>query len=246
MLNVEGLYLITVQDGDSLPFYYVGQSNCIRKRWACHKSALRHGKHRNERMQRMFNLHGLGCFSIQVLQICEPDQIDAEEQWWLDLMHGSDRCLNIASDAVSTAKGATFSLERRRKIGDKKRGVALSSEVRARMSASHAGKKLSDSHRAAVSAGKMGAKHPMYGKSLSEQRRAQLRDAFISSDFFRNSMRPVSMLDMHGNQLCEYASMSLAEADGFMVSHISQCCSGKRKSHGGYRWKHLVTTQDRA
>lgn len=50
--------------------------------------------------------------------------------------------------------------------------------------------------------------------------------------------KPVLQLDLQGNLVAEFPSA--AEADrstGIKYSSISQCCSGLRKTAGGYAWK---------
>lgn len=49
---------------------------------------------------------------------------------------------------------------------------------------------------------------------------------------------PVYQLDLNGNILAEYESMSdAAKQTGCSVSKISLVCNGKRHTHGGYIWQ---------
>lgn len=50
--------------------------------------------------------------------------------------------------------------------------------------------------------------------------------------------RKVVQLDMNNNMIKTYDSMKATEIDGFYCASVSACCSGKRKSHKGYKWKH--------
>lgn len=239
MNNSTGIYLIAVQT-EGLPLYYVGQTNCMRKRLAGHLSTLGSGSHRNARLQAAFDKYGRGSFRFEVLEECSSDRLDVAEQWWLDEMHGSDRCLNIASDAQSTAKGVDFSAERRKKIGDAKRGKSLSDAVRLKMSEAHRGRKLSAEHREAIAAGKRGDKNPAFGKPLSAEWREAVSAGLKNSKLAQARRCRVEMVDELGVTVKSYESMSAVAVDGFSPDKVSMVCSGRRPVHGGYRWRKVA------
>ena len=50
-------------------------------------------------------------------------------------------------------------------------------------------------------------------------------------------IRPIVQLDMDGNFIAEYPQAKFAsEAIEISPTHISSCCTGKRKSSGGFKW----------
>lgn len=50
--------------------------------------------------------------------------------------------------------------------------------------------------------------------------------------------KKVIQLDLNDNVLNVFESMTQAEQEtGALASHISNCCNGKRKSAGGYKWR---------
>ncbi len=50
--------------------------------------------------------------------------------------------------------------------------------------------------------------------------------------------KKVIQLDLNDNMLNVFESMTQAEQKtGALVSHISACCNGKRKSAGGFKWR---------
>ncbi|ASJ80019.1 HNH endonuclease [Lactococcus phage PLgY-30] len=54
----------------------------------------------------------------------------------------------------------------------------------------------------------------------------------------KKCFKSVIQLDLDGNALKEFESLKQAEQEtGALASHISSCCSGERKSAGGYKWK---------
>ena len=52
--------------------------------------------------------------------------------------------------------------------------------------------------------------------------------------------KPVLQLDKQTNEvIAEFPSVHEVERKlGFNISHISQCCTGKRKSSGGFKWRY--------
>lgn len=57
----------------------------------------------------------------------------------------------------------------------------------------------------------------------------------------RKRMIPVVQYDLNWNVIKGYESViSAAKHNNISDSHICQCCTGKRKSCGGYRWKRKV------
>ena len=55
----------------------------------------------------------------------------------------------------------------------------------------------------------------------------------------KNNMhsKPIMQYDLKGNKIKEWENIKIAETT-LHISHISDCCTGKRKSAGGYKWKH--------
>ena len=51
--------------------------------------------------------------------------------------------------------------------------------------------------------------------------------------------RSVERIDILTGEVKEYESILSTEKDGFISSHVSSCCSGKRKKHKGYYWSFL-------
>lgn len=51
---------------------------------------------------------------------------------------------------------------------------------------------------------------------------------------------PIIQLNLDGSFVREWKSGTIAEEElGFRQGHIASCCSGKRGSCSGYKWKHL-------
>ena len=57
---------------------------------------------------------------------------------------------------------------------------------------------------------------------------------------------PIVQLTLEGKYIRSYKSSHEAEREGkFNNSLIIQCCKGKRKSHGGYKWQYLSEYMDK-
>lgn len=51
--------------------------------------------------------------------------------------------------------------------------------------------------------------------------------------------KPITQLSLDGKMLNQFRSATIAsETTGICRQHISQCCTGLRKTAGGYLWKH--------
>lgn len=98
-----------------------------------------------------------------------------------------------------------------------------------RMAKSLTGKKHTDEHRKSRSEWmtglRVGEKHPMFGKSHSKETRLKISES---------NKKPVLCIDT-GKTFD-----SVKEANEFMgVKTVGDCCNGKYKTAGGYRWRFL-------
>lgn len=114
--------------------FYWGQSQDLRGRLASHLCDLRMGTHSNSRLQRSFDKHGEGAFSFEVSLLCPAEDLDMQEQFALDIYHGTPGCANIARVAEAPARGYRHSEETKAKIVAASSGRKLSAEARAKIS----------------------------------------------------------------------------------------------------------------
>lgn len=63
---------------------YIGSSINIENRYKTHLSNLRNNKHPNKKLQNAANRYGLNKFYLQILEICEPDELLTIEQDHID------------------------------------------------------------------------------------------------------------------------------------------------------------------
>lgn len=120
---------------------YVGQTvRPVRYRLSGHMSVAKKG-HTTHVARWVDSLLREGIVpGAAVWEVCEIDQLDDREQFWIaGFREHGHRLTNHEDGGVRT-----------------KRGTRHSAEARARMSEARRGKKLSDEHRAAISRGRMG------------------------------------------------------------------------------------------
>jgi len=49
--------------------------------------------------------------------------------------------------------------------------------------------------------------------------------------------KPILQLDLEGNVIKEWKSITEASKNGYKLSKLSRCCNGKQETHFGYKWK---------
>lgn len=98
-----------------------------------------------------------------------------------------------------------------------------------------------------------GSDNPFYGKKHSEETKKRISKLNTGNKGLVGEQNPmygikygkhprsvsVVKLSLEGEFIQEYESFSLACEEGFNSSAISDCCTGKSKTHKGYRWMYL-------
>jgi len=83
---------------------YIGQSVQIRKRKTRHFYELRHGKHRNQHLQKSFDQYGENNFEFITLQLCKQEELNDLEQKFIDEYKKVTEIYNLA-EYVNDTKG---------------------------------------------------------------------------------------------------------------------------------------------
>ena len=114
-----------------------------------------------------------------------------------------------------------------------------------------------------MSEAQKGEKHPMYGKHHTEETKKKISENLKGennhfygkhhteetkkkiSEAHTNGKhsKPVLQIDKDTNEvIAEFPSMAEVQRQlGFANIHISQCCNGKRKTCGGFKWRYATT-----
>lgn len=138
--------------------FYWGQAQDLRARAGSHLSALKSGYHKNPHLQASFDKHGESAYKYEVSLLCPVEDLDMQEQFCLDIYHGTPGCANVAKVAESNWRGLRHSEETKAKIAAARTGCKHSDEARAKMSAAAAGRKHSDESRAKMSSDRKGVR----------------------------------------------------------------------------------------
>lgn len=73
--------------------------------------------------------------------------------------------------------------------------------------------------------------HPFYGRKLTDEHREKIQ-------INQKTAKPVYKLDIKGNILNEYRSLSYAAREnGLYMESIKRACVGKQKTSGGFLWQ---------
>jgi group I intron endonuclease len=142
---------------------YVGSSKNIKKRFLCHTSFLRRGKHHCSHLQSSFSLHGENEFQFRVLAECATREEAQEiEQAMLDIWH--DDLYNASKRADHLHRlGRPLDETTKQKIGVKNLGAFRSPEQR---------KLISESLKKRY---QEGMQSPQLGRTHSDEAKVKIR-----------------------------------------------------------------------
>lgn len=115
--NLSGVYVITCEVNSKV---YVGSSKNISKRITSHKNNLLKGSHHSIALQSAVNKYGIDAFSVSILEICEPYELQNTEQKYIDHYQSFKRNkgYNIARLAYVGTLGYVHTSESKRKISE--------------------------------------------------------------------------------------------------------------------------------
>lgn len=166
---------------------YIGQSIHIHRRWSEHKYELNNNTHDNDYLQKSWNKYGLDNFEFSIIELCDIDELDDKECYYISLYNTFDR--NHGYNLIlGGGANRTISEETREKLrqANKRRksfpdmsgennpmfGKHLSDETKEKIRQSRIGKKLSEETRLKLSELRTGEKNarcvPVYCPELNE------------------------------------------------------------------------------
>lgn len=70
---------------------YIGQSNCIERRFRQHLSLCEQKRFSNKPLYLAFKKYGIQNFIFEVVEECAVDLLNQQEQYWIDYYHTSIR-----------------------------------------------------------------------------------------------------------------------------------------------------------
>jgi group I intron endonuclease len=199
--KIIGIYKITNKINGK---YYIGQSNNIENREIKHFKTLRKNIHFNNYLQNEFNLFGEQNFKINVIFLCQLEDLDKCEKIWIKLLDAQNRekGYNFSEGGNAFMRNRKHTPEAKIKmslalLGNKRcLGHKATEETKAKMSAAHLGRKrkpfseetkakmrakhISGETRAKMSMAKIGNKNRL-GYKASEETKSKIGIAKIGN-----------------------------------------------------------------
>lgn len=202
--NTSGIYKISsLIDGRE----YVGSSINIHKRWVSHKNDLLKNRHKNKKIQRFFNKHGIEKLRFSVVEFCEIDQLIEREQFYID---SGLYEFNICKKAGSTL-GFKLSEEVKAYLSSIRKGVQTTGmlgkkhlkETKEKIALKAKNRGISDALKMASIAANKGSKH-------SEKHRLKIA----------NKQRKISSLDVQN--ILMQLELNVRQIDLAKIYKVSQ------------------------
>jgi len=157
---------------------------------------------------------GYSNFILEILEYCEPSNVIAREQFYLDFLKpeynilvkagsslGFKHLLETKARMSEARKGKTHSEETKAKLSGAALGRKLSEETIAKMSEAHTGKIRSEETKSKISEAMRGKKNPLFGKTPTEETKTKIREA--------NGIA-IEVFDMKTEETSVYASIRQA------------------------------------
>lgn len=116
----------------------------------------------------------------------------------------------------------------------------MAEETKEKISKTLKGIKFSEEHKRKIGEAQMGDKNHNFGKNTSNEVKEKIRLGNLlhpSSGCFQS--RKINQYDLQGNFIKTWNTMGEIKRElGINHSMISECCNGKQKTSGGYKWKY--------
>ena len=126
---------------------YVGQSGDMLERLNGEARQLRRGKHHNSYLQRSWNKHSLGTFTLEILAIIEPRLLTLFEQRAFDVLSRKHGCYNLGPFTDNWIRGKRHTESTKRRISKSLMGKGFTPERLHNMSEAQKNSILSREHR---------------------------------------------------------------------------------------------------
>lgn len=239
----QGIYKIVNLQNDH---FYIGSSVNLPRRRARHFSELRNNKHNNKHLQAAWNKYGESSFIFNIVELVgHQDALYAAEDRWLSGHVGAKYCYNIGMAAIAPMLGLCGPLsptwgyrhteEARAKISSAGAGRSVSMETRAKRSATTKGRKVSTAQKEQISRTLSGEGNFWYGKTRSEEFKAQIRKAVAVTDAAGAETRYPSIQSLRTALSLKPATVNRALKSGTPLL---------RGPHAGLSFKYVAPPQE--
>ena len=225
--------------------YYIGQSIDIKRRWTDERCQLNSTeKAWNTHLQSAWKLYGKENFEFKIIEICDADNLDSQEQFWIEFYDSYKNGYNQSLGGGGT-RGWKHTDEMRKKFSEiqrqqtteyKRKQISETSkerwsdpEYRQYMSEvmldwwsnpENKAKKSGENSWSYGKHGKQGKDNPMYGVCRSGI----------------NSTHHTACVQIETDTYY-YTMTDAGQQTGVNRAHIGAVCRGERKTAGGFHWR---------
>lgn len=220
-MNASGIYKIYWGNN---PYYYYGQAVNLQRRKSTHLESMIKGKHKNPKMQSIYNKYG--DFIFEPIEYAEYDDLNSVEQKYLDEHFSNEFCCNLCPNSFSS-KGRKYSEETLKSIREAaKNRVKLIGDMNP-----FYGKKHTEEAKMKMSKSRIGKKFPKLseakkGTKASEETRRKLSQARS----YGGSAKAKAILDTNTGVFYSCAK-EVSDLYGFAPSTFLARMNGNRKNN---------------
>ena len=208
---------------------YIGQSIEIEQRFAKHKCSKD-----DFYIHRAIRKYGVNNFSFEILEECDKSLLNEKEKFWINKMNtlipNGYNMIQGGDNGAGLAKGKIveqYDLE----------GVYITSYL----SANQASQAIGISH-SNICACCRGERNYAGGFQWKYKDSDKVIKTFNKITKVVKKENIIQQIDKITNLVIkEYSTLSSASKENkISIGNISECCQGKRKTAGGYKWKKIV------
>lgn len=249
-MRISGIYKI--QSGIKPERCYIGSAVNIASRWRVHLCQLRKYKHGSIKLQRHYNKYNESDLQFSILIGCEREDLLKHEQFFIDSLNPYFNTCKVAGSSL----GVKRSEEYKRNSSESRKGKKQSAETIRKRTACQKGRKMPEETRLKLIIANTGKKksidsinksretaiklwqNPEYRKKTTEPHFGVKQSSETINKRRLKIFKSILQLDENGNVIKEWDSIVETRKFGFNTGHVSSCCSGKRNTTGGFKWKY--------
>lgn len=204
---------------------YIGSTNSLYKRINGHINSLVKNCHHSAKLQNSFNKHGINNFKIEVLLICEIEELLIQEKYYIDKYNSVNNGFNILINPERPSHIFTEDQKSYLKSIGKINAVKHRKSLLERLKTAR--KNLKE--------------NPIkidwwIGKKHKPESKLKMQASALKRGI--NNYKPIIQMDKSGKEIMKFQSASEAQRiTGIQAVNIGKCCLNERKTAGKYKWK---------
>ncbi|MCB1711929.1 MAG: GIY-YIG nuclease family protein [Candidatus Riesia sp.] len=251
-MRIIGIYKITSPTNR----VYIGQSSDIKRRQSEYKY-LNNGVKSQPKLFRSINKYGWDNHTFEIIEECLFEDLNKRERYWQEYYNVLEGGLNCCL-VETKLKNKQYTEEVKEKMRIKALGRSHTDKTKRKLSNIFSGEGNPNWNKKPSKETIEKIKEGNRNKTLSQETKNRISKAKIGtkcSEETRNKMseshkgktvKKIDKLDLQGNYICTYNSITEAAKDcGGSKSHISCVATGRRSSTLGYKWKYTTTNKNK-